>query len=791
MARYVVNTTANDEDDGLLSLQEAVALSNARKGADKITFADNVKYPQLTQELTIAKGEKLTIDGDKNNDGINDVTVYGGFSRHFTVEKDATLTLTGIDLFNGYSSGGSGTDGADGKAGADGKPGRGAGFGGQDWLHSNYGRDGNDGGGGGAGQNGADGGDAEVQAGSIVNFGTLKLTRVGFGDNDAVGSGGGNGGRGGDGGEAGSGGDGVAGIRYKYDDVIPAGWSTDTSGGNGGDGGDGGRAGHGGDGGDGGSSAGAIYNASGAVLTLTDVAFGGLLPSTDIYKGNSGKGGFGGNPGSGGNGGSGNFGGDGGLVGYFQPEVFNPVQLNFGLSGNGGNGGDAGLGGDAGAYGRSGDAAGAILNDGTLTGTAAFVGNSADTVDMSGKSTSVGGGVAGISGPAGTGAPESWNTADPTNNRAPAGTDGLDGVGADGGLNRQLGGDGATNDDVLNRAGSNGAIDGGGILVYAHGLDLKAGEDSGQRQVSFNIIRIGGLTGTVNVDWAVRPVGNSGVNANDFVGGELPSGRVVLEPPAADARYHDGAVSLVTFEVASDALNEGREKFEIVLLGASADGVDVVLGTSALSGNIASSLSGGPTTGDDDLVGTKGSDTIDLLGGNDTYTALGGKDTVLGSNGRDTLKGGAGNDTLKGGKGNDGLFGGAGKDKLFGGAGNDKIAGGAGRDEQTGGGGADTFVFNGETETGTTKATRDLIKDFSQAQGDVIDLSGIDAKSGAGNQSFTFIGDTGFSSTKGELRFVQKTVNTIIQGDTDGDGVADFEIGLDGLITLTAGDFIL
>jgi hypothetical protein len=33
--------------------------------------------------------------------------------------------------------------------------------------------------------------------------------------------------------------------------------------------------------------------------------------------------------------------------------------------------------------------------------------------------------------------------------------------------------------------------------------------------------------------------------------------------------------------------------------------------------------------------------------------------------------------------------------------------------------------------------------------------------------------------------------NTFIEGDTDGDGVADFVIRLNGLINLVAGDFVL
>ena len=61
----------------------------------------------------------------------------------------------------------------------------------------------------------------------------------------------------------------------------------------------------------------------------------------------------------------------------------------------------------------------------------------------------------------------------------------------------------------------------------------------------------------------------------------------------------------------------------------------------------------------------------------------------------------------------------------------------------------------------------------------------------AGNQAFSFIGSAIFSHTAGELRAYQAAGQTWIQGDIDGDGVADFLIRIDGLHTLTASDFIL
>ena len=88
--------------------------------------------------------------------------------------------------------------------------------------------------------------------------------------------------------------------------------------------------------------------------------------------------------------------------------------------------------------------------------------------------------------------------------------------------------------------------------------------------------------------------------------------------------------------------------------------------------------------------------------------------------------------------------------------------------------------------------SRDLILDFSRAQGDKISLSAIDANSLAGNnQAFTFIGTAAFSNVAGQLRYETSGGVTTISGDVNGDGVADLQIQLSGSIALIASDFIL
>ncbi|SMQ60375.1 type I secretion C-terminal target domain (VC_A0849 subclass) [Devosia lucknowensis] len=77
-------------------------------------------------------------------------------------------------------------------------------------------------------------------------------------------------------------------------------------------------------------------------------------------------------------------------------------------------------------------------------------------------------------------------------------------------------------------------------------------------------------------------------------------------------------------------------------------------------------------------------------------------------------------DTLLGNGGNDVLLGDAGNDFLSGGSGDDILIGGLGSDTMHGGTGADTFVIGSDSGTNGIK---DIIADYSRAEGDVVDLS--------------------------------------------------------------------
>lgn len=164
-----------------------------------------------------------------------------------------------------------------------------------------------------------------------------------------------------------------------------------------------------------------------------------------------------------------------------------------------------------------------------------------------------------------------------------------------------------------------------------------------------------------------------------------------------------------------------------------------------------------------------------LLGttGDDYILGLSGHDHIEGGSGRDLLSGGAGDDVIRGDGGADRLWGGEGIDRLFGGR------------------GADQFNFRDISES--LPGARDVIMDFSRAEGDRMMLRAIDASvSQAGDQDFQFIGRAAFTA-EGQVRAIQSGDHTILRINTDGTRGADMEILLRNVMAadLTADDFIL
>lgn len=178
-------------------------------------------------------------------------------------------------------------------------------------------------------------------------------------------------------------------------------------------------------------------------------------------------------------------------------------------------------------------------------------------------------------------------------------------------------------------------------------------------------------------------------------------------------------------------------------------------------------------------------------------TGPGGRDWIaeveilIGSSKADVLSGASvSGDRLEGAGGADMLIGLAGADTLIGGSGSDTLIGGETGDRLSGGKGADTFAYWAR-EDSPPFSGRDVIDDFNRAQGDRIDLSLIDANpfGMAGDQAFTWIGGASFFGVA-QLRQSVVAGGTIVEGEMNGDGIADFAIFVRGG-PLTAGDFML
>lgn len=187
------------------------------------------------------------------------------------------------------------------------------------------------------------------------------------------------------------------------------------------------------------------------------------------------------------------------------------------------------------------------------------------------------------------------------------------------------------------------------------------------------------------------------------------------------------------------------------------------------------------------IQGADNNDTISGLGGNDVLQGEGGNDSLSGGDGDDTIYAGAGNDTIDGGAGVEVISGGLGNDLISGGAGNDTIQGDAGADTLSGGAGMDIFIF-GPSDLGSV----DRITDFSSADKDKVSLGAIDANTlKAGDQAFSYIGSAAFHNVAGELRFEVVNGSGALLGDTNGDGVADIKIWIDGVKSMTTADIWL
>lgn len=246
---------------------------------------------------------------------------------------------------------------------------------------------------------------------------------------------------------------------------------------------------------------------------------------------------------------------------------------------------------------------------------------------------------------------------------------------------------------------------------------------------------------------------------------------------------------------------QGGVGYDSLVGGTGADLIEGLQGNDTLVGNAGNDTLEGQD-GDDLLIGGAGADVHDGGAGIDTASYVGATAAVIASlatsgtggfaNGDtysdiENLIGSGFNDRLTGSGGDNRIEGGAGNDTIIGGAGNDTILGGAGQDSMTGGVGADRFVWSSLSETAADRVT-----DFAWAEGDLIDLSAIDAHLGmAGDQAFTLMPGGAFAGGgQGSIRLATSGGDTRIEIDQGDGGAAEAVIILTGLHTLVNTDFV-
>ena len=297
----------------------------------------------------------------------------------------------------------------------------------------------------------------------------------------------------------------------------------------------------------------------------------------------------------------------------------------------------------------------------------------------------------------------------------------------------------------------------------------------------------------------------SGDEGDDTLDGG--AGNDVMSGGGGNDTYVVGAAGDAVSEAAGQGTDTVRSWLASYTLGANVERLELM--GSAVTG-IGNGL-------DNTLVGTAAANTLNGGAGNDFMSGGGGNDTYVVGVAGDTVveAAGGGTDTVQSwmtaytlganverlelqgtavtgiGNGlNNSLVGTATANTLQGGAGNDFLAGGGGNDQLYGGANADTFVYNNANETPAGAATRDTIHDFDAS--DIINLANVDANgAGAGNGTFIWRGAGAFTNTAGDLRFSVFGANTIVEGDINGDGVADLQILLLNYTALNAGDFVL
>jgi serralysin len=335
---------------------------------------------------------------------------------------------------------------------------------------------------------------------------------------------------------------------------------------------------------------------------------------------------------------------------------------------------------------------------------------------------------------------------------------------------------GTTNSDILNAA--DGVTSGDDYVYGGDGHDTIRGLGGGD-----NLFGDDGrdrLFGGTGNDWLEGGEGNDdlfGGDNDDYLWGDEGDDELYGED---NDDYLDGGAG-------ADTLEGGVGIDTAGYLGSPA-GVFVSL-YETYGGAWWGDAEGDWLNGIENLWGSKFNDV--LWGNNYQDNALNG------FQGNDILRGFGGDDSIDGGDGHDELYGYGDRDTLNGGSGNDRLEGGMGGDTMSGGSGADTFAWMYTAESDGTSWKTDIITDFNRAEGDLIDLHGIDADVyAAGNQPFTFIGDASHPFTApGQISFAHAAGNptnyTQIFLNTDADAEADGVIKVSEMYAVDGNWFVL
>lgn len=222
-------------------------------------------------------------------------------------------------------------------------------------------------------------------------------------------------------------------------------------------------------------------------------------------------------------------------------------------------------------------------------------------------------------------------------------------------------------------------------------------------------------------------------------------------------------------------------------------------------------------TGDLSAAGNAADNSLTTGAGDDTLTGGDGNDLLIAGAGDDSLVGGLGDDVYvvdsvddvvveNAGEGTDTIrtslasmvlaadlenlsyigtaaftgTGNAANNLITGGVGDDSLNGAGGVDSLAGGSGADLFIVS--TLADSPAGAGITILDFVGAFGDQLNLAGVDANVGTANDdAFIWLDSAVFTNVAGQLRWGIVGTDTVLQGDTDGDGIADLEVILSGV----------